>query len=836
MSLTNCCYRCTNTEIPTNLLVKELVFNYLGSVDADSHLTDSIINLAKDATNNANEAADEVDGLITTVNSRVAAVEDSQEATIQRVDNFIATDVIPIVNDAINNTAVEGGVIADTFVTATPNGVGAVARTQRDVNADVIHVLDFGADPTGVEDSYDAIMAAIKHATRIDTGWYRKAAEVHFGPGVFYSSKTLHLHSTVKLVGQSTLHRQGELTLIEFAEGIDGIIVHRYNTHDADDTGITTEGAADGSHIEGIYVQQRGYTPSTLVVTDPSKYSGDYLCHGLFGKTPPIDSQIVFRNELVFNHKGAEATLVDSKPVGAILEINPTSETPSKNSVVTGSLSGATGTVIFEGTSKDTLVLSGVTGTFKVGDKLSDDVEVLGVNTRSRSYVITLSNIVGDINIQDSVTKKGDYGTAFRFRARGTLVDCGAINWPDDAINVYSMATKGTGQTNSNLTSVTGFAGGNIGRVGLRTQGGDANGCRFDKLDFNGIGMYGVLENSFLGNNYSDSHVSTCGMGAYYSMQNQNNCSVFTGCYSEGMYVQTPYIGAHSKHPIGAITIGGTRGDPVREIIPSTRLSNTTFQFSNVILATIRDRLEFKINYDNKNGLVLYSEGAAGGGAGPRISFFTPNSRTDSNKKNFSAYKSASVLNTYSSDGSKLSISTLPRVAKVGYRNFLELNGGSPSVPALAYPIIEDGVITGVDIHHSGSGYKSSPNLIGRGRWTGVQGYGVVHKGEIVDVVITSSPTNLEPFEPQTSLEIDSYSLRAGKDNITRLGDIDTRWKEVYVGGAVGVWGVNPPTSKPEVTGNITDGTALKSLIVALEKYGFITDSTDSTDPLIEPE
>lgn len=826
MSLIKNCYGCNYTPIPTNLIVKELVFNYLGSLDVDSYLTNTIIKMAEDATGRANEAADTIGELTDVVNSRVSDVEVSQEATIQRVDNFIATDVIPIVNDAINNTAVEGGVLADTFVTATPNGVGAVARTQRDVNADVIHVLDFGADPTGVEDSYDAIMAAIKHATKTDTGWYRKAAEIHFGPGLFYSSKTIHLHSTVKLVGQSTLHRQGELTLIEFAEGTDGIIVHRYNTHDADDTGDTLEGAADGSHIEGIYLKQRGYIPSTLVVTDPSKYSGDYLCHALFGRTPPIDSQIIFRNELSFNHKGAEATLVDSKLVGVILEINPTSETPLKNSVVTGSLSGATGTVIFEGTSKDTLVLSDVTGKFKVGDKLSDNVEVLGVNDRSRSFVITLSNIVGDINIQDSITKKGDYGTAFRFRARGTLVDCGAINWADDAINVYSIATEGTGQTNANLTSVTGFSGAYIGRVGLRTTGGDANGCRFDKLDFNSIGMYGVLENSFLGNNYSDSHVSTCGMGAYYSSKNQNNCSVFNGCYSEGMYTQAPYIGAHTRHPWGAVTIGGTRGDFIKEVVPSSAITNSFFRFSNVIQANLTDRLEFKITPKNKNGLVVYSTGAAIDNAGPNISFYTPNSRSESNKKEVSAYKSASVLNTYSSDGSKLSISTLPRIARSGYRNFLVLDGGSPTVSALVYPIIENGEIVGVDIHHSGSGYLSSPTLVGRGAWTGVEGYGVVHKGEIVDVVITSSPTNLEPFEPQTSLEIDSYSLRAGKHNVTRLGDIDTRWKEVYVGGGVGVWGVNPPTSKPEVTGSITDGTALKSLIVALEKYGFITDST----------
>ena len=111
--------------------------------------TSGIVSAAKSATNRANDAADEVIGLTAAVNSRVDAVEVSQEATIQRVDNFIATDVVPIVNDAINNTAVEGGVLADTFVTATANRVGTVARTQRDKNSDSITVFDFGAISDG---------------------------------------------------------------------------------------------------------------------------------------------------------------------------------------------------------------------------------------------------------------------------------------------------------------------------------------------------------------------------------------------------------------------------------------------------------------------------------------------------------------------------------------------------------------------------------------------------------------------------------------------------------------------------------------------------------------
>lgn len=65
-----------------------------------------------------------------------------------------------ITNDAINNTAVEGGVLADTFVTVTANGVGAVARTQRDVNADTLHINTFNPPISTTIDAGASLRAA----------------------------------------------------------------------------------------------------------------------------------------------------------------------------------------------------------------------------------------------------------------------------------------------------------------------------------------------------------------------------------------------------------------------------------------------------------------------------------------------------------------------------------------------------------------------------------------------------------------------------------------------------------------------------------------------------
>ncbi|MGP5346096.1 hypothetical protein ACTXLJ_05415 [Psychrobacter celer] len=94
------------------------------------------------------------------LNTAIGESQQAAENTLNATVGSITNNAINTVNDAINNTAVEGGVLADTFVTVTANGTGSVARTQRDKNNDIPSIKDFA-------NAVDAQAAAISQGIKI---------------------------------------------------------------------------------------------------------------------------------------------------------------------------------------------------------------------------------------------------------------------------------------------------------------------------------------------------------------------------------------------------------------------------------------------------------------------------------------------------------------------------------------------------------------------------------------------------------------------------------------------------------------------------------------------
>lgn len=74
--------------------------------------------------------------------SSVSVALSSLNSSVAEADGKVAY-IETTVQDAINNTAVEGGVLADTFVTMTANSAGSVPRNLRDVNSDTTNLLNF---------------------------------------------------------------------------------------------------------------------------------------------------------------------------------------------------------------------------------------------------------------------------------------------------------------------------------------------------------------------------------------------------------------------------------------------------------------------------------------------------------------------------------------------------------------------------------------------------------------------------------------------------------------------------------------------------------------------
>ena len=165
-------------ELTNNRLIKETVLKYVNEAEFKELFTIVALEKVETITSSA----------ISATTSAIKASLDARKAI-----NDLTVQTMDFVNDAINNTAVEGGVLADTFVTVTANGIGTIPRTQRAKNKETISVLDFGADPTGVIDAKSAFIAAVTYATL-----NKITLEVPYGTYEFYDSTLIDITCNIR--------------------------------------------------------------------------------------------------------------------------------------------------------------------------------------------------------------------------------------------------------------------------------------------------------------------------------------------------------------------------------------------------------------------------------------------------------------------------------------------------------------------------------------------------------------------------------------------------------------------------------------------------------------
>lgn len=135
MNLINGCYGYGYGGIPTNLVVKELVFNYLGSLDIDSYLTNTIIRAANEATDKA-----------------LAAAELANNTDVSQLQLMLDNQKV------------------DTGITVTPSIDGQINRPLHEFYKDRVHVRSFGVIGDGVADDTESLVKAITSGVALDFG------------------------------------------------------------------------------------------------------------------------------------------------------------------------------------------------------------------------------------------------------------------------------------------------------------------------------------------------------------------------------------------------------------------------------------------------------------------------------------------------------------------------------------------------------------------------------------------------------------------------------------------------------------------------------------------
>jgi hypothetical protein len=164
-------------------------------------------------------------------------------------------------------------------------------------------------------------------------------------------------------------------------------------------------------------------------------------------------------------------------------------------------------------------------------------IRVQRFNTSGATTLDAATHSGGDASVIQRLYLKGAYSGiegefhGIHLRARATIRDCYIENFQGDGIHIKASAA-GTPEGNANNFEITRAFVASC-RNGLYVEGGDVNAGTIRALDSNYNRMWGVNDNSFLGNSYIGCHTAGNALGAYRTT-NLNAANVIIGCYSEG--------------------------------------------------------------------------------------------------------------------------------------------------------------------------------------------------------------------------------------------------------------------------------------------------------------
>lgn len=139
-------------------------------------------------------------------------------------------------------------------------------------------VLSYGADPTGLTDSWQAFKDAMRDVSLAANGpdAANQSGIVRVPPGTYYLSKTLHIDRWVSLIGEST-GTFGTGVRLQFAPGVGGLVI---------DFPFTSEdgGRGDGSTVANMEIhgtKAAFWTPNTVVATGARRRASTDIKLGL---------------------------------------------------------------------------------------------------------------------------------------------------------------------------------------------------------------------------------------------------------------------------------------------------------------------------------------------------------------------------------------------------------------------------------------------------------------------------------------------------------------------------------------------------------------------------